>query len=131
MSSLKKKIIVGICALLGLVVVIFFLIEISIYYYLKQYGYGFGELYEASAVYFTHSDGITIGSEDNYSVFIGAHDYIYDDVVSTKGFELTDQMGEGRFYNNGEDELCIVASASWCYWFRIYHMSDGYYIEDF
>ena len=34
-------------------------------------------------------------------------------------------------YKNGEDKLDIIATNSWCYWFRIYHISKGYNIEDF
>lgn len=131
MSGLKKKIIVGCCIVLSLSAVIFLLIESSMLYYLKSYGYGFNELYEASKVYYTNCDGITIDSKENYSIFIGTHDYIYDEIVARKGFVLSDQMGECRIYENGEDKLNIIATNSWCYWFRIYHISKGYNIEDF
>ncbi|MBR1593050.1 MAG: hypothetical protein IJ666_08620 [Ruminococcus sp.] len=124
-----------------LIIFIFFFIisEIFIYKYLKSYGYGTKELPKTTLVYFQLSKGFTVDEEENYSVFIGRHSYIYDDFLNKKGYYKSDQMGlvysyreENKSYSSDNiHAFSITASNDWCHWFRVYRIGGGYKIEDF
>lgn len=119
--------------------ILFILVEFFIYKNLKSYGYGVKELPKTTLVYLHLSDGFTVDTEGNHSVFIGRHSYIYDDLLQKKGYYKSDQMGlvysyrkEGKNYNaNNVHEFYITASNDWCHWFRLYGIGGGYKIEDF
>lgn len=113
--------------------------EIMIYSYLKDYGYGFKELPQATLVYFHLSDGFTVDTTEHGSTFIGRHDYIYDEVFLWKGYFESDQMGMVVYYAEiGKDypegnacSFSVFCSNDWCHWFRVYELSGGRKIEDF
>jgi len=111
--------------------------EIMIYSYLKDYGYGFKELPQATLVYFHLSDGFTVDTTEHGSIFIGAHDYIYDEVFLWGGYIKSDGMGMSTYYNrlgnentSGSD-LGVLSTNDWCHWFRVYEIHGSKKIEDF
>ena len=118
---------------------LFIFVEYFIYKNLKSYGYGVKELPQTTLVYLHLSDGFTVSTEGNHSVFIGGHSYIYDDLLLKKDYYKSDQMGlvysyrkEGKNYQaDNVHEFQIIAFNDWCHWFRVYGMSGGYKIEDF
>ena len=131
----KKRILITVMILLS---VYFIFVEIFIYMNLKSYGYGLKELPKTTLVYFHLSNGFTVRTEENYTVFIGRHSYIYDDVLHEKGYYASEQMGMDHFYRiegkeySGDNvhEFCISDTNDWCHWFRVYHMSSKRKIED-
>ena len=136
---MKAKKIRKISFVLLLLFTVFFLFsEISIYRNLKRYGYGMNELPETTLVYFHISKGFTVENDNQNSVFIGRHSYIYEDVFDNKGYYEADRMGLDGFYQKKDEEnnnhvfdFCITSTRDWCHWFRVYRLSDGYTIEDF
>lgn len=108
---------------------------IGINHYLNEYGYGIRELPKTVAVYFHLSKGFTVNQdEDGSYIFIGRHDYIYDEVLKKKGYYESDRLGLSGIYTKNGDEaepnLYVLSTTDWCHWFRIYIM-DGGKIEDF
>ncbi|SEL50723.1 hypothetical protein SAMN02910353_02767 [Ruminococcus sp. YRD2003] len=134
-KRIKRILIISLTVLAFLLI----LVEYFIYENLKSYGYGVKELPETTLVYLHLSDGFTVSTEENHSVFIGRHSYIYDDLLQKKGYYKSDQMGlvysyrkEGKDYKaDNVHEFHITASNDWCHWFRVYDMSGGYKIEGF
>ncbi|MCM1314261.1 MAG: hypothetical protein NC040_02785 [Muribaculaceae bacterium] len=131
LSKIKKIVLI----ILSLFVIFFVATEVCILKYLKEYGYGISKLPETTLVYFHLSKGVTVhcNNKDN-SIFIGRHDYIYDDIFSENGYSLYDQMGENFYYkndNNSSGSFCCYLTTDWCHWFRIYKLSPRYKIEDF
>ena len=132
----KAKTIIVTCLILF--ALFFTYTEIMIYSYLKQYGYGFKELPQATLVYFHLSDGFTVDTNEHGSTFIGRHDYIYDEVFLWKGYFESDQMGMVVYYaeigkDHPEGNACgfsVFCSNDWCHWFRVYELSGGRKIED-
>lgn len=103
--------------------------------YLYKYGFGLREYPKTLAVYLHLSKGFTVSENDGGSVFIGRHDYIYDDLLEEKG--LYEEQGDSSFlyyYTNrncdGKYKFCIYMENEWCHWFRVYTVSDGK-IEDY
>ncbi|MDE6780715.1 MAG: hypothetical protein K2J40_04550 [Ruminococcus sp.] len=132
--SIVKKIVL---VILSLFVLFFAATELCILKYLKEYGYGISKLPETTLVYFHLSNGFTVhcNNKDN-SIFIGRHDYIYDDIFSENGYSMTSEVfcREAFYYkndNNSSDIFCCYLTDDWCHWFRIYELSPGYKIEDF
>lgn len=130
LSKIKKFILI----ILSIFVLFFVATEMCILKYLKEYGYGITKLPETTLVYFHLSKGVTVynNGKDN-SVFIGRHDYIYDDIFSENGYSLSEQMGTVFYYeneNNSNGFSCYLTD-KWCHWFRIYELSPSYRIEDF
>ena len=136
-ATIKKAVKAGL-----IVLVIFFIItEGCIYSYLKLYGYGIDELLGTTLVYFHLSQGFTVNSSDEHSVFIGRHNYIYDEMFEENGYYQADRMGEVGFYNKaveGEEkkwvqpfDFNIISTSNWCHWFRVYELRGEYKIEDF
>ena len=135
----RKKIKIVLLALPILCVIFFLFTEMNIMKYLKEYSYGEEELLQTTLVYFHLSEGFTVGNEGEYSVFIGRHSDIYEDVVGRKGYYEADRMGTTGFYNKKGEikeeehifDFTITSTEDWCHWFRVYKLSDGYKIEDF
>lgn len=73
-------------------------------------------------------------NEDGKSVFIGRHDYIYDDILNRKGYYKSDMSGSLSIYTKigyeEQSKLYVLSTNDWCHWFRIY-VIDGAKIEDF
>lgn len=124
-----------IIASLLLFLLYFIVTLIGINHYLNEYGYGINELPKTVAVYFNLSKGFTVEQkEDGESVFIGRHDYIYEDLLKKKGYYETDRYGAMGLYTKNEKgeetRIDILSTNDWCHWFRIY-IIDGAKIEDF
>lgn len=133
LSKVKKIVLI----ILSLFVLFFVATEMCILKYLKEYGYGISKLPETTLVYFHLSNGFTVNcnNKDN-SIFIGRHDYIYDDIFSENGYSATDEIffRKGFYYkndNNSSDSFWCYLTDDWCHWFRVYELSPTYKIEDF
>lgn len=129
----RKNIIIIIAILLFLAYFVFTLININ--HYLNEYGYTIKELPKTVAVYFHLSKGFTVKqTRDNKYVFIGRHDYIYNNVLKKKGYYEHDRAGDMAIYtknnDDGQSTLSILNSSDWCHWFRVYKITGGK-IEDF
>lgn len=134
----RKKIKISLLVLLALCVYFIIFTEINMLTYLKRYGYGTKELLQTTLVYLHLSEGFTVHNEGEYSVFIGRHSYIYDNVFGREGYYEADRMGNAGFYNkkdNAEEnrnfDFQVISTGDWCHWFRVYKLSGGYTIEDF
>ena len=130
-NVIKKVLFVGVLLFFAY----FIITLISINHYLNEYGYGFKEHTKTVAVYFHLSKGFTVEQNKNgKSVFIGRHNYIYDDILKKKGYYESDRYGFSRIYTkigDGEQsKLYLLSTNYWCHWFRIYEL-DGAKIEDF
>ena len=127
---MKKKI-AAIAEMLIILSVVFISIsEVNIYMSLKEYGYGKDELLDASLVYYNLSDGFTVEEDGDNSTFIGNHYYIYDPILMLDGYEKADQAGNVYIYENGEQEVNIIATDDWNHWFRVYKLDNGVTIEE-
>ena len=130
-----KKVVLGILIL----IILYFSITVGgIYKYLKEYGYSAYALPQTLAVYFGLSDGFTVYEIPNSetSVFIGRHNYIYEEIFEEQGYYEADRMGLLGLYNKtnvmtDEKDFSVMSHDEWCHWFRLYSISDGYKIEDF
>lgn len=132
-ESNKKVTIITVIVLLFLAYFVITLININ--HYLNEYGYGIKELPKTIAVYFHLSKGFSVEqNEDGTSIFIGRHDYIYDDVFNKNGYYEFDRAGLLGIYTKvgyeEQSKLYVLSTNDWCHWFRIYKM-DGAKIEDF
>lgn len=132
-----KKIIIAVITVLLLFIIFS---ACNIYNYLRRYGYGAKELPRTMAVFLGLSDGFTVGETEygteHMNIFIGRHDYIYDDLFEKNGFYQSDRMGIVGYYNKSGDEndprdFIIVMTGDWCTFFRVYEISADYRIEDF
>ena len=110
----------------------------GIYKYLKEYGYSAYALPQTLAVYFGLSDGFTVYEIPNSetSVFIGRHDYIYEELFNKHGYQEINRMGLVGYYkkNNSTNkyyDFGVGLQNEFCHWFRMYRISNGYKIEDF
>ena len=122
-AAIKKAVKAGL-----IVLVIFFIItEGCIYRYLKLYGYGIDELLGTTLVYFHLSQGFTVNSWDEHSVFIGRHDYIYDEMFEKNGYYQVDRMGEVGFYHKAVQPFDFNIISTPLYAFI---MSLGLFIHD-
>lgn len=136
LSKIHKKIIKKVIIIAIFLFFIYFIFTvININHYLNKYGYGIRELPKTVAVYFHFSKGFTVEqNENNKSIFIGRHDYIYDDILKKKGYYESDRMGQLGMYTKNENEkqykVYLLSTNDWCHWFRIYNI-DGVKIEDF
>lgn len=132
LKSNKKLIIV---LIISIVVFLILWVGYTLYqisYYLKEYGYGMNELPKTVAVYFHLSKGFTVEEveETGASIFIGRHNYIYDDVLKKKGYEQIDRNGTLIIYKNKDGSIIKIGEQSeWCHWFRVYVITDR--IENF
>lgn len=134
MKTVKK---VSIGALL--VILLYLTITVAgTYKYLREYGYSANYLPQTLAVYFGMSNGFTVYDkpDSDISVFIGRHDYIYEEVFDKYGYHETERQGLLGYYGKSDDNsngrsFEIMSHNEWCHWFRVYSISDGYRIEDF
>lgn len=108
------------------------------YKYLKEYGYGANYLPQTLAVHYGLNNGFTVYEKENsdVSVFIGRHDYVYEEIFSKYGYSEIDRMGNLGCYGKGDDNSTetsfeILSKPQWCHWFRLYSISNGYRIENF
>lgn len=137
LSEYNKKVIVRtVIIVVTLLFLTYFIVTlININHYLNEYGYGIKELSKTVSVYFHLSKGFTVEqNEDGKSVFIGRHDYIYDDILNKKGYYKFDMSGSLSIYTKigyeEQSKLYVLSTNDWCHWFRIY-VIDGAKIEDF
>ncbi|MBQ3110023.1 MAG: hypothetical protein IJC69_02640 [Clostridia bacterium] len=127
---------IALVALATLVLYIFVTIG-GAYKYLKEYGYGANYLPQTLAVHYGLNNGFTVSEKDgDVSVFIGRHDYIYEELFSKYGYSEIDRMGNLGYYgkdddNGEENSFEIMSKHEWCHWFRLYSISNGYRIENF
>lgn len=106
--------------------------------YLNEYGYSISLLPQTLAVHFGISDGFTVytNPDNDTSIFIGDHYYIYEDLFKKYGYYECERLGLVGLYNKTGDrkdtvDFSICSQNEWCHWFRIYSITDGYKIEDF
>ena len=133
------KIIKKIVTCILVVLVLYSTITIGgIYKYLKEYGYSAYALPQTLAVYFGLSNGFTVYEipDSETSVFIGRHDYIYEELFNKYGYYEIDRMGLVGYYKKNDStseyyDFGIGSQNDLCHWFRIYRISKGYKIEDF
>lgn len=127
----------GIIAVIAALIIIYLCITFGgVYKYLTEYGYGIKELPKTAAVYFNISKGFTVKENDDYTIFIGNHDYIYKDLFAKKGYYEADRLGLVGLYNkSGIDtdpkDFSVFSTDDWCHWFRIYRITGDITIEDF
>lgn len=127
---MKRKIIFSILSILAILIIFITVSICNIMKKLDEYGLGKDKLPQTLAVYFHLSNGFTVEENDNGTLFIGRHDYIYTDIMRKNGYVLIEQLGNGYWYENEEkNNVCIVADHKWCHWFRVYGFSGK--IEDF
>ncbi len=110
----------------------------GIYKYLKEYGYSAYAIPQTMAVYFGFSDGFTVYEipDSETSVFIGRHDYIYEELFNEHGYKEIDRLGLVGYYKKDDSvnehyDFGIGSQNEWCHWFRLYRISNGYKIENF
>ncbi|MCI8641290.1 MAG: hypothetical protein HFJ59_05415 [Clostridia bacterium] len=132
LNGIYKKVII-LFAFLFLAYFVFTVINIK--YYLKEYGYSIKELPKTIAVYFHLSKGFTVEQNENdKSIFIGRHNYIYDNVFKKNGYYNSERLGNSVIYIKNENgkqiRLYVLSTDDWCHWFRIYKI-EGAKIEDF
>ncbi|MCR5736083.1 MAG: hypothetical protein K6G64_00365 [Eubacterium sp.] len=107
------------------------------YHYLKEYGYGKGEIPKVLAVYYHLSDGFTLKSnKDGSSEFIGNADFsYYQDTWKPKRYQCVDREGQDLFFETKvgtpkPKQFEISTTKKSCHWFGIYLMSNGQTIEN-
>ena len=137
---IKKKVLKYILVISLIMVIAFVLLnEYCMLGYLESYGFGIKELPRTNLVFLGISKGFTVSSDEDWTTFIGRHDYIYEDLMEKNGYYECDRMGEAGFYskiseertNEFDHDFCIVSQNDWCFWFRVYSINNGYRIEDF
>lgn len=127
---MKKEIIFIILSILLILITFMIFTICNIIQKLDEYGLGKDKLPQTLAVYFHLSKGFTIDEGTKGTVFIGRHNYIYTDIMKKNGYSLSEQLGNGYWYENKEKNVVtIVAENEWCHWFRLYSFSEK--IENF
>lgn len=126
---MKKKIIFIILSILLILITFMIFTICNIIQKLDEYGLWKDKLPQTLAVYFHLSKGFTIDEGTKGTVFIGRHN-IYTDIMKKNGYSLSEQLGNGYWYENKEKNVVtIVAENEWCHWFRLYSFSEK--IENF
>ena len=107
------------------------------YRYLKEYGYGTGEIPKVLAVYFHLSDGYTVKKEkDGQSLFIGnADSSYYEESWNPKCYQCVDREGQELFFETKvgapkPEKFEISTTEKSCHWFGIYLMTNGQTVEN-
>ena len=137
---MTKKILkrIGI-TMICLLAAFFVFTEICIYRYLKEYGFGAGELFKTTLVYLHISDGFTVNDGEEETRFIGRSNgkTYYAKLIADCGYDrYGEDDGNSHFAPEGksrddEESFELWFFDDWCHWFRVGHLNGGHKIEDF
>lgn len=98
---IKKKVLKYILIISLILVIAFVLLnEYCMLGYLESYGFGIKELPRTNLVFLGISKGFTVSSDEDWTTFIGRHDYIYEDLMEKNGYYECDRMGDAGFYSS-------------------------------